>query len=150
MRIIAAIYVTIMLVNLGIWLASGVSVDPFPTPHSYVMWSLYVFSVLALLAYALGLRVLPRGVWQTVFLVYLVYRLVELMTAWVALGGASPALSLNAVSSYLWLVVPPALAMGYLGFMPAASHWRPPHRFRFSLPGMGHRHVQSPSDKVVF
>lgn len=124
MRIIAAIYLTIMLVNFGIWLASGHAGDPFPTPYSFVMWSLYFFSVLALLAFVLRVRMLPRTVWRSVFAVYLAYRVVELLTAGLVLNGDNPVLSLNTVSNYLWLVVPPGLAMWYLGFMPLASRAR--------------------------
>lgn len=121
MRIIAAIYLTIMLVNFGIWLSSGSVGDPFPTPYSFVIWGLYLFSVLALLAFVLGKRFLPRRVWQGIFVVYVAYRLLELATAGVDLNGDNPVVSLNTVSSYLWLVVPSALAMWYLGFMPIAS-----------------------------
>lgn len=116
MRIIAAIYLTIMLVNLGIWLSNGTGGDPFPTPYSYLMWSLYALSVLALFAFVFGVRILPRRAWQVVFVVYLAYRLVELMTSGLVLGGESPIANLNTISSYLWLVLPPALVMWYLGF----------------------------------
>ncbi len=139
MRIIAAIYLTIMLVNFGLWLASGTGADPFPTPYSYVMWSLYGFSVLALLAFVLGVRMLPKRVWQAVFVVYLAYRLVELMTTGLAVDGASPVISMNMVTNYLWFVVPPGLAMWYMGFMmPFASRSRPGYRGRlprFGQPG---------------
>lgn len=131
MRMIAAIYLTIMLVNFGIWLTSDSGVDLFPTPYSFVIWGLYVFSVLALFAFILRIRILPRRAWQAIFVVYVAYRLVELMTAGVAFNGDNPVVSLNTVSSYLWLVVPSALAMWYLGFMPFASRSR--HRRERSL-----------------
>lgn len=121
MRIVAAIYLTIMLVNFAAWLASGSSGDPFPTIASYVMWSLYFLSVLALLAFVFGVRLLPRRTWQAVFVVYLAYRAVELITAGLAVNGHIPAITLNAVASYLWLVVPPGLAMWYLGFVMAST-----------------------------
>jgi hypothetical protein len=131
MRIIAAIYLTIMLVNFGIWLSNGAGGDIFQTPVSFVIWGLYFFSVLALLAFVLGKRILPRRAWQGVFIVYVAYRLLELATAGVVLNGDNPVISLNTISSYLWLVVPSALAMWYLGFMPFASRSR--HRQEHSL-----------------
>lgn len=127
MRIIAAIYLTIMLVNFGIWLSSGSAGDTLQTPYSFVIWGLYFLSVSALLAFVLGMRILPRRVWQGIFVVYVAYRLVELATAGMVLNGDNPVVSLNTVSNYLWLVVPSALAMWYLGFMPAASRSRQRH-----------------------
>jgi hypothetical protein len=138
MRIIAAIYLTIMLVNLGLWLASGTVSDPFPNISSYVMWSLYGFSVLALLAFVLERRILPKRAWQAVFVTYLGYRLVELMTTGLAIDGASPVISMNMVTNYLWFVVPPGLAMWYMGVMPVLSRSRPGYRsspFRLGHPG---------------
>lgn len=135
MRIVAAIYLTIMLVNFCLWLASGSGEAPFPTPYSYVMWSLYVLSLLALLAYVFRVRILPKRVWQAVFAVYLAYRLVELMTTGLAIESGSPVISMNMVTNYLWFVVPPGLAMWYVAFMPFASRSR--HRYRSGLPHIG-------------
>jgi hypothetical protein len=140
MRIIAAIYLTIMLVNFGLWLASGTATDPFSTPYSYVMWSLYGLSVLALLAYVLSVRILPKRLWQAVFVVYLAYRLVELMTTGMAIDSASPVINMNMVTNYLWFVVPPGLAMWYVGFMPLSSRLRT--RYRSSLPRFGQPRAQ--------
>jgi hypothetical protein len=138
MRIIAAIYLTIMLVNLGLWLASGNASNPFPTMSSYVMWSLYGFSVLALCAFVIERRILPKRAWQAAFVTYLAYRLVELMNTGMAIDAASPVISMNMVTNYLWFVVPPGLAMWYMGFMPLLSHPRPGYHsslFRFGHPG---------------
>jgi hypothetical protein len=125
MRIIAAMYLAIMLVNFGIWAASDSGAAALSSSHAYVIWTLYAFSVLALLAFVLGVRILPRKVWLAVFAVYLVYRLAELATTGLALDGENIVADLNAVSSYLWLVLPAGMAMGYLAFMPAVS---PPQR----------------------
>lgn len=138
MRIIAAIYLTIMLVNLGLWLASGAASDPFPNISSYVMWSLYGFSVLALLAFVLERRILPKRAWQAVFVSYVAYRLVELMTTGLAIDGASPVISMNMLTNYLWFVAPPGLAMWYVGSAPFFSRSHPRYRsspFRFGHPG---------------
>jgi hypothetical protein len=137
MRIIAAIYLTIMLVNFGLWLASDSGANPFTTPYSYVMWSLYALSVLALLAFVCRVRILPRRIWQAVFAVYLAYRLVELMTTGLAIEGGSPVISMNLVTNYLWYVVPPGLAMWYMGFMPFESRSR--FGYRSGLPRIGHQ-----------
>jgi hypothetical protein len=121
MRIIAAIYLTIMLVNFGIWLVSGSGGFVVASPHSYLIWILYCFSVVALLAYILHRRFLPRRVWQAVFVVYVATRLFELAVADRILAGEDFTANLNVIASYLWLVVPAGLAMGYLGFARRAT-----------------------------
>lgn len=120
MRILAAIYLTIMLVNFGIWFVGDPVDNPFPTPYSYLMWVLFGLSVLALLAFVIDKRILPRKVWQAVFVLYLGCRSMELLTTGLPLVDDDLVANLNAVSSYLWLVLPAALAMGYLAFSPCA------------------------------
>lgn len=124
MRIIAAIYLTIVLVNFGIWLANGSHDNPFPSSYSYVLWSLFCFSIVALLAYVIDKRILPRRAWQAVFVVYLACRSWELATTGLVLNRDDPVTDLNAIASYLWLVLPAALAMWYLGFMHSPSRHR--------------------------
>jgi hypothetical protein len=125
MRIVAAIYLTIMLVNFGIWATSTSGTAVLSSSHAYVIWTLYAFSVLALLAFVLRVRILPRKAWQVVFVVYLVYRLAELASTGLALNGGNIVADLNTLASYLWLVLPAGMAMGYLGFMPSEPL---PHR----------------------
>jgi len=120
-RIVAAIYLTIVLVDFGLWFARGSGGDPFPTPYSYVMWGLYGLSILALLAYVLRVSILPRRVWQAVLILFLACRLGELAITGLPLNGGDVVADLNTITSYLWLVMPPALAIWYLGFMHAPS-----------------------------
>ena len=121
MRIIAAIYLTIVLVNFGFWFTSRSEQDFFPTPYAYMVWALYFFSILALLAYVVGKRFLPRKVWVGVFAIYITVRLLELINTGIALEGDSLLADLNAIANYLWLVLPAALAMAYLGFSNAGE-----------------------------
>jgi hypothetical protein len=117
MRIITSIYLAIMLENFFFWLNNGSHPELFPTAYSYLTWSLYGLSLLALLAYILGKRLLPARAWQLVLFVYLATRLYELMTSDLVLSGDNLNADLNTLSSYLWLVIPPGLAMWYLGFV---------------------------------
>lgn len=121
MRILAAIYLGIVLVNFFLWLGNGVHEGSALTPHTLLIWVLYAFSVLALLAFVLGRRLLPRWLWQGVFFTYVATRALELVLAGQVLTGETFVANLNIVASYLWLVVPAGLAMWYLGFLTPAS-----------------------------
>jgi hypothetical protein len=121
MRIIATIYLAIALVNLGLWANTAHEHALVLTAHSLLIWSLYFFSLLSLLAYCLGKLLLPQRIWQVIFVVYLATRLYELHTRGLIAPGAGIDTNLNLISSYLWLAVPPGLAMCYLGFRSVRS-----------------------------
>ena len=116
MRIIAAIYLTIVLVNFGFWFANRPEQDLVASPYAFVLWALYFFSILALLAYVAGRRFLLRKVWVGVLVAYIAIRSLELINTGMVLEGDSLLADLNTVANYLWLVLPAALAMAYLGF----------------------------------
>jgi hypothetical protein len=116
MRIVALIYFLIALANFWLWLTNGVSQETTLTPHLALTWILYVLCMLSLLAFIAGTRILPRGIWRTVFAVYLSTRVYELLTTGLTITGVDLQTDLNIISSYLWLVVPAGLAMWYLGF----------------------------------
>jgi hypothetical protein len=116
MKLVAAIYLAIALANFGFWLNSGPEQELFPTALSYLTWSLYFLSLLALLAFILGKLLLPQRLWQVIFAVYLSTRLYELLTRGLVLAGGDIGTDLNIISSYLWLVIPAGLAMWYMGF----------------------------------
>ncbi len=116
MRIIAIIYLAIALGNFGLWLSNGPDQDMFPTAFSYLTWALYFFSLLALLAFSLGKRLLTQAQWRAIFVVYLSTRTYELLTRGLVLTGGSLGTDLNIIGSYLWLVIPAGFAMWYLGF----------------------------------
>ncbi|MEZ5570921.1 MAG: hypothetical protein R3E64_02770 [Halioglobus sp.] len=116
MRIIAAIYLTIVVVNFGLWLSNGNSYDFQLSARVLLVWGLYLFLVLALLAYVIGKRILPRRLWQVVFVIYLSTRLLEWVSYDIAITGDNVTQYLNILANYLWLVLPGGLAMWYLGF----------------------------------
>ena len=116
MRIIAAIYLTIALADFVFWLLYGAHEQLFPTPYFYLTWSLYLLSLLALLGYIVGRPLLNQRVWQVVLMVYVCTRAFELMSRGLVMHGDNLPENLNIIFSYLWLVIPPALAMWYLGF----------------------------------
>ncbi len=116
MRILAAIYLAIALVNFGFWLSTGSDQEQFPTAFSYLTWGLYFFSLLALLAFSVSKLLLTKLQWQVLFVTYVSVRVYELFTRGLVLTGGSIGTDLNIISAYLWLVIPAGLAMWHLGF----------------------------------
>ncbi|MFT4520508.1 MAG: hypothetical protein ACI9JM_002914 [Halioglobus sp.] len=117
MKIAALIYLTIALVNFWIWFNNGVEMEVFLTPAFFLTWGLYVFGLLSFLAFAVRMLIVPRRVWQLVFVVYCSTRLYELMTRGLTLSGGDLATDLNIIASYLWLVIPAGLTTWYMGFV---------------------------------
>lgn len=116
MRVIASIYLLIVLVNLGLWAAQTGSAEVVITPYVCLLWALYLFSLLALFAVVTGRQILHRKAWQIVFVVYVATRLLELAAVdWVR-DRVDLVADLNAVANYMWLVLPAGLAMWYLGY----------------------------------
>jgi hypothetical protein len=124
MKLLATIYLAIALTNFGFWLNTVLEWEIYLTAHYFFTWSLYFFSLLSLLAYSLGKLLLPRRIWQVIFAVYLAARVYELHARGLIAPGAGVDTNLNLISSYLWLAVPPGLAMWYLGFRSVCSKSR--------------------------
>ena len=116
MRMLAAVYLLIALANLGLWLGNGSNQGMFPTTFSYLTWGLYALSLVALLGYSVGKAILPQLLWQGILVLYVMVRIYELLTRGLVFSGGDLVTDINIISTYLWLVVPPALAMWYLGF----------------------------------
>lgn len=116
MRLLAAIYLAIALTNFGFWFSNGSEHEVFTTFYAFLSWGLYFFSLLSLLAYILGKLLLPQRLWQVIFAIYLFTRLYELFTRGLVLTEGSLGTNLNIISSYLWLVVPPGLAMWHMAY----------------------------------
>ena len=137
MRVVAGIYLAIVLVNFLMWFVHRGEQAVFPTSYSYLVWALFCFSVLALLAYVLGRRLLPRRVWQVVLVVYVATRMAEWFLAGQVLTGESLTANLNILATYLWMVVPAGLAMAYLGFAPRGDcgHVAPARSARWTVQG---------------
>lgn len=116
MRIIAALYLGIVLVNLMLWLRSlgGSSLDM--SASSLMLWLIYMATIISLLAYICQKALLPKMVWRLFFLLFVVTRITELATQGFPMSGDLEA-DLNRVGLYLFMVIPPALAMFYLGFL---------------------------------
>lgn len=117
MRFLAGIYLAIALANFGFWLNNGLEVELFPNPSAYLTWTLYLLIMLSLFAFTIRKQILPQRVWQIVFVVFCTTRMYELATRGLTLSGVDMASDLNIITSYLWLVLPPGMAMWYMGFM---------------------------------
>jgi hypothetical protein len=137
MKIITAIYLIIAIINLGFWLNNGLEHEILLTAYSCLTWSLYFFSLLSLLAFSIGKRILPGVLWRVIFTVYLLTRLYELVTRGLVPTGGNPGANLNIISSYLWLVFPAGLAMWYLGFRFVSAESLQQQSPPLSQPGSG-------------
>jgi hypothetical protein len=121
MRFLALLYLAIALISFSLWLDSGLDVELLPNPAAYLNWALFVFSLMSLSAFVMRWRILPQRVWQLVFVVYCAMRMYELTTRGLSLSGADMATNLNIITSYLWILLPPGMAMWYMGFVSRTS-----------------------------
>lgn len=115
----AAVYLAIIVADLYVWLEKIDGVSIAFSPHLILVWVLYLFTVLALVAFVVGMGFLPRKVWAAILVVYIFTRIFELLTRGLSLSGELET-DLYIIVTYLFMVIPPAVTMFYLAFMSAA------------------------------
>lgn len=116
MRFIAAIYLGIILINLLLWARSTESDSLDFTASVFLLWVLYAATILSLLAYITRRMILPTTLWRLLFALYVGTRFSELWTRGMPLSGNLEA-DLNRIGLYLFMAVPPAVTLFYLGFI---------------------------------
>jgi hypothetical protein len=119
---LAVIYVILAALESYYRLSTAIELGVFDQAKPWFVWSVNIFGLIAVWAYATQHRLVSNNVWKIVLAVFVTVRVIEIFQRDLFDSNISALENLHIGIKYLWYVLPSILCLYYWSFWKRREH----------------------------
>ena len=116
MKKLAIIYLIMETLSNLFLIGKGITGEASGLLIFWLRWPVNLLGLLAIVGYVLNRRILNTYLWRIILIVFIGFRAYELIPGGLIPSNAHIEVYVLVALRYIWLVVPPTLAIWYMGF----------------------------------